>query len=185
MTLDKKESANKVSVSKVTSLNDMDMNDLCEATIETMKETLGFNVGKQTIDYLEKSKIQSYWEGVLMVPEISLFIGRFEGIVAGSVQLVKPGPSNQTSAFACNIENYFVAPWARGHGIANSLIEMLESEAKTLGFSIIKISVRESRQSAISVFEKRGYIKWGVLPKYELDQGQIVAGYFYYKELQP
>ena len=56
-------------------------------------------------------------------------------------------------------------------------------EARVLGYSIIKLSVRETRPAAISVFEKRGYVKWGTLPKYELDQGKIVAGFFYFKEL--
>lgn len=179
----KKSTADLISVEKVNNLNDMDLNDICDATIDTMRETLGFNIGTQTIKYMEKAQIQSYWEGVLLVPEIELFIGRLEGVIAGSLQLIKPSVSNQTSAFCCRIKNHFVAPWARGHGLSTMLLQLAEQEAKMLGYSLIRLSVRETRQSAISAFEKNGYTRWGVLPKYELDQGKIVAGYFYYKEI--
>lgn len=172
-----------ISVEKIKTLNAMDLEDLCDATIATMKETSGFNVGTQTLDPIEKARIASYWEGVLMVPERTLFVGRLDGVVSGSVQLLSPSPSNQTSKFSCSVDNYFVAPWARGHGMSDILLEQVEAEAKINGLSIIKLSVRETRSAAITVFEKRGYIRWGVLPKYELDQGRIVAGYFYYKDL--
>ncbi len=172
-----------ISAEKLVTLNAMDLDDLCEATASTMRETTGFNIGTQTTDPVEKAKISSYWEGVLMVPERILFVGRLDGVIAGSVQLVVPSQSNQTSRFTCHMDNHFVAPWARGYGLSNQLLECAEKEAKDRGLSIVRISVRETREAAIAVFEKRGYKRWGVLPKYELDQGKIVAGYFYYKEL--
>lgn len=173
----------KIEVKKVTSLNSMDLSDLADATIATMNETLGFNVGTSNINSIERSKISFYWEGVLLVPERLLFVAKLDGVIAGSVQLVLPSPSNQTSAFSANIDNHFVAPWARGHGLSNLLMEHAEAEAKKHGISILKLSVRETREAAIKVFEKRGFVQWGKLPKYELDQGKIVAGKFYYKEL--
>ncbi len=166
-----------------TSLNAMELEDLCDATIATMQDTSGFTIGTQSIDPVEKAKIMSYWEGVLLIPERILIVGRFDGTVAGSVQVIVPSANNHTSSFACSIDNHFVAPWARGYGLSNLLLERAEEEAKKLGLSVIKLSVRETRPAAINVFEKRGYIRWGVLPKYELDKGKIVAGYFYYKDI--
>lgn len=173
----------KIEAMVVSSLNEMELEDLCDTTTETMRDTTGFNVGTQTIDPIEKAKLMSYWEGVLLVPERRLIIGRLDGTIAGSVQIIIPSPSNHTSPFACAIDNHFVAPWARGYGLSNLLLECAEGEAKKLGISVLKLSVRETRPAAIAVFERRNYIKWGVLPKYELDQGQIVPGYFYYKEI--
>ncbi len=173
----------KIEAALVKTLNEMELEDLCDTTVETIRDTNGFNVGTQTIDPIEKSKLMSYWEGVLLVPERKLIVGTLDGTIAGSIQIVLPSPSNHISAFACSIDNHFVAPWARGYGLSNLLLECAEKEAKNLGLSIIKLSVRETRPAAIAVFEKRNYIKWGILPKYELDQEQIVAGYFYYKEI--
>ncbi len=173
----------KIRVEKLEKFNSMDIEDICDATIDTMKETSGFNIGTQSITPVQRSQIMAYWEGVLLVPERILFVGRLDGVIAGAAQLVKPSPNNQISLFACNIDNHFVAPWARGHGISNLLLDHIETEARLLGYSIIKLSVRETRQAAISVFEKRNYVRWGILPKYEVDKGEIVSGYFYYKEL--
>jgi ribosomal protein S18 acetylase RimI-like enzyme len=173
----------KTSVEILQKLNSIDIEDICDATVDTMKETLGFNIGTQSIQAMNREAITSYWEGVLLVPERVLIVGRLDGTIAGTLQIVKPSASNHTSSFSCSIDNHFVAPWARGHGLSNLMLERSELEAKRLGYSTVKISVRETRDAAIKVFEKRGYIKWGVLPKYELDQGKIVAGYFYYKEL--
>lgn len=172
-----------IKVFKAKTLNDMDMHDLCDATVDTMNETSGFNVGSQQIISEERSRIQSYWEGVLMVPERILFLGRFEGIVAGSIQLLTPSPSNQISPFAASIDNFFVAPWARGNGLSELLLQEAEKEAAMLGISVLKISVRQTRKAAIKVIEKRNYTQWGLLPKYELDKGEIVPGLFYYKEI--
>jgi ribosomal protein S18 acetylase RimI-like enzyme len=173
----------KIEAQTIVTLNALELEDLCDATIATMQETSGFTIGTQSIDPIEKAKIMSYWEGVLLIPERILIVGRFDGAIAGSVQVIIPSPNNHTSKFACSIDNHFVAPWARGHGLSNLLLECAEEEAKKRSLSVIKLSVRETRTAAIRVFEKRGYIKWGVLPKYEFDKGKVVAGYFYYKEL--
>ncbi len=171
------------SVEILQSLNSIDIEDICDATVDTMKETLGFNIGTQSTQAMHREAITSYWEGVLLVPERVLIIGRLDGTIAGALQVVKPSLSNHTSSFACSIDNHFVAPWARGHGLSNMMLAKAEQEAQHNGYKIIRISVRETREAAIKVFEKRGYIKWGTLPKYEFDQGKIVAGHFYYKEL--
>ncbi|MFN5381613.1 MAG: GNAT family N-acetyltransferase [Alphaproteobacteria bacterium] len=173
----------KLLVERIEMLNAMDLSDITDITVATMEYTKGFNIGTQLTDYGKLSVIQSYWEGVLLVPEIELFVGRMDGVIAGTLQLVKPSPSNQTSHFACVINNFFIAPWARGFGLSEMMMDAAEKEAKMLGFSLIKVSVRETREAALKVFERRGYVRWGVLPKYELDGGKIVPGIFYYKEI--
>lgn len=173
-----------LSVERQKAFNPLDLEDLCDASMETMKETMGFTLGKYTGESkINKDKMQRYWEGVMLVPELVLIIGRLDGTISGSLQIAKPSPSNISASFSCTIENHFVAPWARGYGLSNLMLDFAEQEAKKLGFTIIKLSVRETRERAIKVYEKRGYKRWGTLPKYEYDQGKIVKGYFYYKEL--
>src|SRR4051812_15537719 len=109
-------------IEKVFKLNSVDLEDLCDSTIATMQETTGFNIGSTIINLIEKEKIATYWRGVLLVPGRILFICRLDGAIVGSAQLLKPAPSNQTSSFACTIDNQFVAPWARNMGISSELI---------------------------------------------------------------
>lgn len=167
----------------IDSLNSMDMKDIVEATVSAMSENEGFNIGNQTTGHDQSDKIIAYWEGVLLVPERKLIVGRLDGVIAGAAQLLLPSNSNNTSQFSCQIDNLFTATWARGYGLSNMMLELAENKAQALGKSLMKLSVRETRASAIALFEKRGYVMWGYLPKYELHHGEIVGGNFYYKEL--
>jgi ribosomal protein S18 acetylase RimI-like enzyme len=160
-----------------------DLNDLCDATEATMKDTYGFSIGFHRSEPLVRDRLEAYFKGVLLVPERQLVVGRYDGTIAGSIQLIKPAASNQTSAFAASVDNHFVAPWARGHGIARKLLEEAENEARRCGLTLLKLSVRATREAAIHLYETCGYTRWGTLEKYEIMAGEIVAGHFYYKDL--
>ena len=166
---------------KLTEFKNADLTDLVTATEDAIRDGIGFNwMIPPARDVLEK-----YWKGVLVVPDRDLFVGRLDGAIAGSIQLLKPGLSKETSSFAASLDAHFVAPWARGHGLAKMLMEAAEREARVLGFSVLKLSVRETQEAAITLYEEMKYIRWGTLPAYEYVGAQMIAGHFYYKNLDP
>ncbi len=168
-------------VERITEFRHADLADLVQATEDAIREGIGFNwVAAPPRDTLE-----TYWKGVLVVPERVLLGTRLDGTLSGSIQLVKPGISKETSSFAASIEAHFVAPWARGHGMARMLLQEAEREARKQGFSVLRLSVRETQSAAISLYEESGYVHWGTLPAYEFVSAQMVAGRFYYKNLEP
>ena len=120
---------------------------------------------------------------MLLVPDRILIAGWLDGALCASAQLVKPGKSRETSYFAVTFESQFVAPYARGHGLARALLEQAEHEASREGFASIRLSVRETQEAAIHLYQDCGYRRWGILPEYEFVGGQIVAGHFFYKKL--
>ena len=157
-----------------------DLTEIVQATEDAIREGIGFNwVVPPGRDVLE-----TYWRGVLVVPERVLFAARLDGILAGSIQLVRPGLSKETSSFAASIEAHFVAPWARGHGLAKMLLEAAEREARSLGFTSLRLSVRQTQEAAIKLYEESEYIRWGTLPAYEFVSAKMIAGNFYYKNLE-
>jgi ribosomal protein S18 acetylase RimI-like enzyme len=168
-------------VERMTEFRHADLTELVQATEDAIKEGIGFN----WVLPPGKDILETYWKGVLVVPERVLFVGRLDGTLAGSIQLLKPGPSKETSSFSASMEAHFVAPWARGHGLAKMLLEAAEREARAQGFSIVKLSVRETQDRAIRIYEEHGYIKWGDLPYYEFVNAQMIGGRFYYKNLDP
>lgn len=172
-----------ITIEKLKEFKGTDLNDLIEATKATFQDQNGFSIGFNRSESLSVEQMEAYWRGVLLVPERELIVGRYEGTIAGSIQLVKPAPSSQTSNFAASVENHFVAPWARGHGIAKMLLLAAEGNAKSLGLSLLKLSVRANLESAIKLYETSGYKKWGILDKYEIAEGEFIAGYFYSKDL--
>ena len=168
-------------VERLTEFRHADLSELVTATEDAIRDGIGFNwLVPPGTDVME-----SYWKGVLVVPDRVLFVGRLDGTLAASVQLVKPGPSKETSSFAVSMEAHFVAPWARGHGLAKMLVEAAEREARALGFSVIKLSVRATQERAIKLYEELGYVQWGTLPYYEYVGAQMIAGQFYYKNVDP
>lgn len=170
-----------IRVEKISEFRHSDLSDLVQATEDAIREGIGFNwVLPPGRDVLE-----TYWKGVLVVPQRVLLGGRLDGTLAASVQLVKPGVTKETSSFAATLEAHFVAPWARGHGLAKSLLLAAERQARSDGFSVIKLSVRETQEAAIKLYEEMGYIHWGTLPVYEFVNAQMVPGLFYYKNLEP
>ncbi len=170
-----------ITVERIKHLNAADLDDMCRATSTAIEDGIGFNwLGSPTEEELE-----AYWKGVLMVPQRILFGGRLDGTLVASIQLVKPGKSKESSAFSAKIEGHFVAPYARGHGLAKMLLETAEREASTLGFTTLLLDVRETQRKAITLYRESNYLEWGVLPNYEIVHGSMVSGHYFYKELKP
>ena len=180
----KKEFKPTIVVEKLTAFKNSDLEDLCEATEKTIEAAgLGFSVGFNWLHTPPREKLESYWKGLLLVPERQVFIGRIDGVIAASVQLVKPAPSTKAQSFAANLREHFVAPWARGHGLAKLLLKAVEDECMNLNLKVLKLEVRATQEAAIALYESSGYKKWGELDKYELVEGKYIAGCFYYKDL--
>lgn len=157
-----------------------DLEDLCDAAFGAIKAGGGFG----WLAPPPRQLMDRYWKGVLLIPERVLLVGRLDGIIAGSAQLIKPPRNNEAQAHACTLTTAFVAPWARGNGLARTLVKALEVEARRLGFHTINLDVRETQTTAIHLFEGLGYQRWGTHPHYAIVDGQSVAGYFYTKQLQ-
>jgi ribosomal protein S18 acetylase RimI-like enzyme len=173
-----------IKIEKLTEFQGTDLNDICEATESTILDSkIGLNIGLKRSEPPVRERLEKYWKGVLLVPERQLIVGRIDGVIASSVQLIKPGPNNQTSSFAGSLDQHFVAPWARGHGFAKLLLQRAEIEAKKSGLSMLRLRVNAQLDNAILMYESSGFKRWGTLDKYEIIDGKMTAGHFYYKEL--
>jgi ribosomal protein S18 acetylase RimI-like enzyme len=171
----------KLSVEKKTTLSENELTELCVATEDAIKDGIGFN----WLTPPQRETLESYWRGVLMVPSRELFIARLDNVICGSIQLLRPSKSKETSAFAASVEAHFVAPWARGHGLAPMLLEAAEREAAKEGFAVINLSVRETQARALEVYRSHGYTEWGTMPYYEFVNASMVSGHYFYKKLEP
>lgn len=169
-----------VTVEKVTELKRSDLYDLCDATDAAIIDGGGFG----WVSPPDREVMERYWKGVMAVPERILFVGRLDGVIAGSAQLVRPTRNNEAQSFACNLTTSFVAPWARGHGMARRLTQAVIDEAARLGFGILNLDVRETQRAAITLYDHMGFTCWGTHPHYARAKGRTIAGHFYYKVLE-
>jgi len=166
-------------VEPVSQLKAADLNDLCDATEAAILDGGGFGWVRPPA----REVMERYWKGVLAVPLRTLLVGRLDGVIVGSIQLVRPPPNNEAQAFAANIASAFVAPWARGHGLAQSLVMRAEALAREEKFAAVQLDVRETQGAAIRLYENLGYQRWGTNPAYALVDGRLLAGHFFCKML--
>jgi ribosomal protein S18 acetylase RimI-like enzyme len=166
-------------VEMVDRLSDEEIAELADATETAIVDGGGFGWLKPP----PQGVLERFWRGVLLVPERDLFIGRLDGRVAGSAQLIRPAKNNEAQSFVATITTNFVSPWARGHGLARDLTVAVENSARDQGFRFLKLDVRESQSAAIQLYESLGYERWGTNPNYATVGGKMVAGGYYTKRL--
>lgn len=166
-------------VELVEDLSDSDLDELCEATNAAILDGGGFG----WLNPPARRTLQNYWRGVLLVPERELFLTRLNDTISGSAQLVKPPRNNEAQKFAARLEHAFIAPWARGHGLARMVTVAVEKRARSAGYRVLNLDVRKSQAAAIALYESLGYIHWGTHPHYAKVRGAFVPGHFFYKDL--
>ena len=176
----KKPKKPKIEVSKVSKVSGSDLNDLCDAAEAAIEEGGGFGWLKPP----PRQTLEKFWFGALMVPERLVFIGRLEGVIVGSAQLIRPTRNNEAQALSATLTTNFVAPWARGHGLARALTATVEEAARRDGFLVLNLDVRSTQEPAIALYENAGYIRCAEHPYYARVEDEWVAGYFYYKLLE-
>jgi ribosomal protein S18 acetylase RimI-like enzyme len=158
-----------------------DLNDLCDATDSAIEGGGGFGwVKKPARDMLER-----YWQGVIVAPTRWLFVARLDGVICGTTQVVLPPHNNEAQGHIVHLTTHFVAPWARGHGLSKMLLESVETECLAKGYAVINLDVRETMESAISLYESLGYVQFGTHPYSVRAQGTTIASRHYYKVINP
>jgi ribosomal protein S18 acetylase RimI-like enzyme len=153
--------------------------DLCDATEAAIAAGGGFG----WLAPPDRQVLENYWKGVLLVPERRLIVARLDGVICGSAQLSRPPRNNEAQAFGAHLQHAFVAPWARGHGLARMLTEAVEEVARAGGYEILMLDVRETQERAIRIYESMDYVCWGTNPYYAKVDGRYVAGRYYWKRL--
>lgn len=166
-------------VEKVIALGDDEIDELCEAAEKAIIDGNGFGWLKVP----PRRVLESYWRGVLLMPQRDLFVARLDGAIVGSAQLLRPPPNNEAQAHSATLTTFFIAPWARGHGLARGLVKVVEDTARDAGFRQIDLDFRATQTAAIQLCEQAGYKRWGTKPHYAFVDGIHVDGYFYSKIL--
>jgi ribosomal protein S18 acetylase RimI-like enzyme len=168
-----------IRVQIVTELKRAELSELCEAANDAIEGGGGFGWLKPP----HRNVMESYWKGVLLVPDRTLFLGWLDGTVAGSAQLIRPNKNNEAQGHTAQIATSFVAPWARGHGLARQLTLALEDHARAMGVLVLNLDVRETQEAAIQLYRSLGYHEIGRHPKYAKVEGKYVAGLYFWKAL--
>jgi ribosomal protein S18 acetylase RimI-like enzyme len=166
-------------VESLTAFRGPDLHDLCDAAEAAITDGGGFGWLRPPPRHV----MEAYWRGVLLVPERLVFVARLDGTIAGSAQLLRPTRNNEAQRFTGQLTTFFVAPWARGHGLAHRLVLAVEEAAREAALGVINLDVRETQAAAIALYESLNYTRWGTHPHYARVGDRWITGYYYYKDL--
>lgn len=169
----------RIEIARLTQLAGTDLEDLCEATERAIDAGGGFGWIKPP----RRHVLESYWKGVLLIPDRHVLAARLDGAIAGSVQLIRAPRNNEAQAHQAQLTTLFVVPWARGRGLGKRLSLAAEQAAREQGLALVNLDLRETQAAAIGLFEKLGYRRWGEHPGYASVDGAIVRGFYYWKPL--
>jgi len=170
----------KIKIDTIKSINDTDLADLCNITEQAINAGGGFG----WLKIPPREILIKYWRGITLMPHRKLIVGRLNSVIAGTLQLIFQLPNDEAQQNIANIRSHFVAPWARGFGLAKAMIDVTEKLSLELGSNFINLDVRETQKAAIKLFESKGYKKWGTNPHYAFVNGDNLKGHYYFKKLK-
>jgi hypothetical protein len=105
-----------ISVDLLSSINKVDLADICNITEQAIKAGGGFGwLRVPTRDILT-----DYWTKRTNDKDSKLIVGRLNGVIAGTLQLAYEAPNIESRKNIARIRRQFVAPWARGYGLAKT-----------------------------------------------------------------
>ena len=84
-----------IEVKKISSFDKGELEELTSATMDAIQEGIGFGWIKKPA----KSKVIDYSKGVMLVPNRWLFVGKYKGVISGSVQVVTLSSTNEAAIF--------------------------------------------------------------------------------------
>ena len=168
-----------ISVDNIETLTDVDLADLCNITEQAIKAGGGFG----WLRVPTRDVLIDYWTKRTNDKYIKLIVGRLNGVIAGTLQLAYEAPNIESRKNIAQIKRHFVAPWARGYGLAKSMIDFSEQKAKEDNIKSIQLAVRETQEAAMQLFSSKNYKIWGENPYYAFINGGFVKGIYFFKNL--
>ena len=168
-----------ISVDILNELSEVDLADLCNITEQAINAGGGFG----WLRVPTREILNQYWKKTTDDKLNKLIVGRLDGVIAGTLQLSYEAPNIESRKNIAQIKRHFVAPWARGYGLAKSMIDFSEQKAKEDNIKSIQLAVRETQDAAVQLFSSKNYKIWGENPYYAFINGSFVKGIYFFKNL--
>ena len=126
---------------------------------------------------------EDWWRQTLAtaLPRSIFLVTREDEEIVGTVQLHPAWAPNQPHR--AEVVKLLVHRRSQGKGLANSLMEAIEEQARDAGFSLLTLDAK-CGGAAEHLYRRRGWVAFGIVPKYALDpDGAPHDAVFFYKEL--
>lgn len=102
----------------------------------------------------------------LKAGKLTLFVAKLDGLIAGTVQLAFAAQANQ--AHRAEVAKLLVSPAFQRRGVAKLLMQGLEQQALTLGYTLLTLDTRTG-DKAEPLYLALGYDIAGIIPDFAQD----------------
>ena len=129
----KPEGGHDLFVERVAEFTDEDLHALCEATDAAIIDGGGF---RWVPSFRAAAPSRPTFEECFWCQSANCSLQGLTGTVVGSAHLVRPPRNNEAQAFAAHLMHSYIAPYARGHGLATMLTVGVEERARDLRYRL-------------------------------------------------
>ena len=125
--------------------------------IEALREA-PYAFGSRLSEWQGPGDTENRWKERIATVPLNI-VARFNGEPAGMVSAIHTDADGTVELISM-----WVAPFARGHGVGDALIQAVSAWSKNQNFEKIALAVRDDNRHAIALYKRHGFIDSGQAP---------------------
>lgn len=144
-------------------------------------DAIADNAGVSFMPGLTTTEAESWWRSAVAPERAIVLVARDSLGVVGTVQIQPSWAPNQPHRG--DVAKLIVHRRARRRGIGRALMEALEAQGRSDGFTLLLLDTRKNDHPE-RLYESMGWVRVGEVPEFALNpDGSMCATVFYYKRL--
>jgi GNAT superfamily N-acetyltransferase len=150
---------------------------------DLLLDTVQGGAGVSFMADLTRDDAAAWWRRTLgsATPRTVILVARDDSGIVGTVQLQPAWPPNQPHR--ADVAKLMVHRRARGRGVARSLMEALEHQARAQGFTLLVLDTCKG-SAAERLYTSMGWTRVGEVPRFALNpDGSWCDTVFFYKQI--
>ena len=166
-------------IDRITPSDDASIAGLTDVLLDAVQSGAGVSFMAD----LTRADAEAWWRKTLSgaTPRTVILAARDDSGIVGTVQLQPAWPPNQPHR--ADVAKLMVHRRARGKGVARSLMEELERQARTQRFTLLLLDTCKG-SAAEQLYRSMGWTRVGEVPNFALNpDGSWCDTVFFYKQL--
>ena len=124
--------------------------------LEALEEA-GYAFGSTLADWQGQGDTEARWRGRLSDVPLNI-VAEWQKTAAGMTSATAPDPDGSV-----DLMSIWVAPFARGHGVGDALVNAVIEWARQQQASRVALAVFEGNERALALYRRHGFVDVGII----------------------